>query len=270
MHTDSNHSFVICAYEESPFLEKCIQSILGQTLRSKVILITSTPNQYISQIAKNYKIEYVINHSESGMVQDWNFGLSQANTKYVTLAHQDDVYSKNYTLEIIKDLERAKHPLIAFTDYQEIRNDNITKTNTMLKIKRIMLLPLKLRVFHNSRLVRRVILSFGCPICCPSVTFVKENLPEQVFQVGYRSCEDWQAWEKLSKLKGEFIYCTKTIMYHRIHAESATTAIIGDNVRTIEDYDMFRKFWPKAIAKVLAKLYAKSEQSNDIGKEEKS
>ena len=268
MQTDSNHSFVICAFKESPFLEKCIQSIMGQTVKSKVILITATPNPYISQIAENYKIESVINHGETGMVQDWNFAYTQAKTKYVTLAHQDDVYSKNYTEEIIKYMEGARHPLIAFTDYYEIRNNKIIKNNKMLQIKRIMLLPLKLKVLHKSRLVRRIILSFGCPICCPSVTFNKENLPEQVFQVGYRSCEDWQAWEKLSKLKGEFIYCTKTVMYHRIHEESATTAIIGDNVRTIEDYDMFRKFWPKAIAKLLAKLYAKSEQSNDIGKEE--
>jgi len=237
-------------------------------VKSKVLLVTSTPNQYISNIAKNFDIEYVINDGEKGMVQDWNYAYRQAKTKYVTLAHQDDVYSNNYTEEIVKEMKRAKNPLIAFTDYNEIRNDKIIKKNTMLQVKRIMLLPLKFRVLYKSRFVRRRILSFGCPICCPSVTFNKDILPEEVFQVGYRSCEDWQAWEKLSKLKGEFIYCTNTLTYHRIHEESATTAIIGDNVRSKEDYDMFRKFWPNSIANILAKMYATSEQSNNLDKEE--
>jgi len=267
LHTDSNHSFVICAYKESQFLEECIQSILRQTVKSKVLLVTSTPNQYISKIANNFDIEYVVNNGKKGMVQDWNYAYRQAKTKYVTLAHQDDVYSDNYTEEMVKEMKRAKAPLIAFTDYNEIRNGKIVKTNTMLQIKRIMLLPLKFRMFFKSRFVRRRILSFGCPICCPSVMFNKDNLPEEVFQVGYRSCEDWQAWEKLSKLKGEFIYCTKTLTYHRIHEDSATTAIIGDNVRSKEDYDMFRKFWPNRIAKGLAKMYAKSEQSNNMDNE---
>ena len=46
--------------------------------------------------------------------------------------------------------------------------------------------------------------------------YVKENvadyLPEVVFDNHYRACEDWEAWEKLSKLKGEFVYIPKMIM----------------------------------------------------------
>jgi hypothetical protein len=127
-----------------------------------------------------------------------------------------------------------------------------------------MLLPLNLRLFHKSRFLRRRILSFGCPICCPSVIFNKEKLPGQIFKEGYRSDEDWQAWEKLSRLNGEFVYCSRILTFHRIHEESATTAIIGDKIRSREDYEMFLKFWPEPIAKMLVKLYSKSEKSNVI------
>ena len=60
------HSFVICAYKESPFLEECIVSLKKQTVESNIIMITSTPNDYIRNMAKKYEIELFINHGENG------------------------------------------------------------------------------------------------------------------------------------------------------------------------------------------------------------
>ena len=76
--------------------------------------------------------------------------------------------------------------------------------------------------------------------------------------------EDWEAWERLSRLKGDFLYDSTIQMGHRIHEESETSVIIGDNARSKEDYEMFCKFWPKCIAKFLSNFYAKSEKSNKI------
>ena len=131
-------------------------------------------------------------------------------------------------------------------------------------VKRTMLLPLHLKIFHNSIFVRRRVLSFGCPICCPSVTFVKDNLPDQIFFPGFRSDEDWQAWELLSRKRGAFVYCNRILMYHRIHDGSETSAILGDSARGNEDFQMFCKFWPKPIARLLTRAYSSSEKSNEL------
>ena len=161
-------------------------------------------------------------------------------------------------------LQNKEKPLIAFADYGELRDGQVVINNKILKIKRFMLAPLRIGMLQNSKFTRRRILSLGCPICCPSVTFVKENLPETLFEKGYRSDEDWQAWEKISKCKGAFVYVNKVSMYHRIHEESETSIILGDNARKEEDYQMFCKFWPKPIAKMLTKLYSTSEKSNKL------
>ncbi len=263
MHT-VDHTFVICAYQESRFLEDCIRSLKKQTVKSELIMATSTPNSFIRDMAVKYGILLQINTGEKGIVQDWNFAYSQAKTRYVTIAHQDDVYKEAYTEALLQEMERSKQSLIGFTDYAEIRNNAIVEVNTMLKIKRWMLLPLTCMAFRKSRFIRRRILSFGCPICCPSVMFQKENLPERIFMEGYRSDEDWQAWEMLSRLKGDFVYQSRRLTLHRIHEDSATTAIIGDNARSKEDYEMFLKFWPPVIAVLLVKLYSKSEKSNNM------
>ncbi len=260
--TGKKHTFVICAYRKSPFLEECIRSLLRQTVSSRLIMVTSTPNVYISRISRKYGIPFRINDGDKGIVQDWNFAYGQAGTPYMTIAHQDDVYSRFYTEIMLRKMERSNKSLIGFTDYAEIREGKIVKSNIMLNIKRLMLFPLAVGALQKSRFVRRSILSFGCPICCPSVMFNKDRLPGTIFQTGYRSDQDWQAWEKLSKLNGNFIYCNRILTYHRIHEESETTAIIGDKVRYREDFDMFQQFWPAGIAKMLVKLYSKSEKSN--------
>ena len=46
--TEDDHTFVICAYKESAFLEECIESLEKQNKKSKILLATSTPNYYIT------------------------------------------------------------------------------------------------------------------------------------------------------------------------------------------------------------------------------
>lgn len=261
---EKNHTFVICAYQESPYLEKCIRSLKHQTVKSNIIMITSTPNDHIRQLALKYGIQLIINEGEGGIVQDWNFGYAMAETKYITIAHQDDVYFKTYTETVMQYIGKYKKPLIFFSDYVELRNGRYVKRNRLLTVKRIMLLPLRFHPFYSSIFIRRRILSFGSPICCPSVTYARENLPEQIFTAGFRSNEDWEAWEKLSRLRGQFIYCPAPLMAHRIHAESETSAIIADNKRSDEDFVMFSKFWPKRIVKILVRSYARGQDSNKL------
>lgn len=260
----NKHTFVICAYKESPFLEECIKSLKQQSLTTNVIMVTSTPNGYISSLANRYHIPLKINEGESGIVQDWNFGYQQCMTPYVTVAHQDDIYLRDYALRAVRCLEKSKKPLIYFSDYCEIRNGKRIDGNQLLRIKRMLLFPLRAKLLQKSRFVRRRSLSLGNGICCPSVTFAVNNLPNPVFSVHYRSDEDWEAWERISKLKGDFIYDSSIQMGHRIHEESETSIIIGDNARSKEDYEMFCKFWPKWIARIIVKFYSKSEKSNKV------
>lgn len=264
------HTFAVCAYKESPFLEACIRSLETQTVKSNIIIITSTPNQSIERLADKHRIPYIVNTGEGGITQDWNFAYDQARkagAKYITITHQDDIYDKDYLETMLNYAKSVAKPLIFFSDYYEIRDGKKVVKNQLLTVKRLMLLPLRLRIFWNSRWVRRRILSLGSPICCPSVMFAAENLPEVIFKNGFRACEDWEAWEALSRLKGAFVYLPKMLMGHRIHEDSETSAIIGDNKRSDEEYKMYLKFWPSWIAGILVRQYAKGQASNQLKKD---
>ena len=257
-----NHTFVICAYKESPYLEECIRSLKNQSVRTNLRMAASTDNGHIRALAEKYGIPLDINPGPGGITQDWNFAYSRAGTSLITLAHQDDVYCKDYAKEILACAARAKRPLILFSDYGEIRNGARVRENMLLKIKRMMLIPLEFGALSGSRFVRRRILSFGNPISCPAVTYARENLPEPVFLDGYTCVEDWQAWERLSRLNGSFVYVNSPLMYHRIHEDSETSKVLGDHARMQEDFEMFCRFWPKPVAKLLVKAYGSAEKSN--------
>lgn len=261
---DISHSFVICAFKESPYLEECILSLKRQTVKSNIIIVTSTPNTYIEDMAAKYRVPCIVNTGQGGITQDWNFGYAQAKTRYITIAHQDDVYHREYLEIALKMCEEAREPLIFFSDYYEIRDGEKVVKNRLLTIKRLMLLPLRIRALQRSRWVRRRILSFGSPICCPSVMFATERLPRVIFRNGFRACEDWEAWEMISKRRGQFVYSSRMLMGHRIHEDSETSAAIGDNKRSGEEYQMFCKFWPKPIAKLILRFYAGGQKSNQL------
>lgn len=264
IYTPEDHTFAICAYQESNYLEECIQSVLQQTVKTNIIVVTSTPRPFIQEIVDRYGFPLYVNTGKSGIAEDWNYAIEKASTPLVTITHQDDVYEKAFAEEALRGMNQVEQPIIAFSDYGEIRHDQWVLKNHLLQVKEMMLIPLRTKWTQHSRFIRRRILSFGSPICCPSVTYCKDNIPFTIFTRQYRSDVDWQAWEKLSRLKGDFVYIHKPLMYHRIHEESATTAIIADNDRTLEDLAMFQKFWPKPIAHFLEHFYNKSENSNQL------
>ncbi len=260
----SQHTYVLCAYKQSEFLEDCIKSLLAQTEKSNILIATSTPCEHINVLAEKYSLPLYINEGEKGIGGDWNFAYSKAQTPLITIAHQDDIYEPTYTEEMLKYLNQAKDPIIYFSFYAELRDGEKVYNNKLLRVKKILLSPLKIKGFWHSKFIRRRVLSLGCPICCPAVSFVKERVGESPFTNDFLSDIDWQQWEIQSRKKGSFVYNPKPLMCHRIHAESATTEIIGDNKRTKEDLEMFKRFWPAPIAKIIAKVYQGSEKSNNI------
>lgn len=257
------HTFVVLAYKESPYLEECLKSVLNQKYKSKVVIATTTDNDYIRALAKKYKIDVIVGkHTNIG--GDFDFAISIGKTELVTVAHQDDIYDYEYSWKMVNLYSKYKDSTILFSDYFEIRNNKKVYSNVNLIIKRILLFPLRSHKISGFKFIKRWGIRFGNGICCPAVTFVRKNCPSEVFTSDYKCNVDWFAWEKLSKLNGKFIYDKGKLMGHRISEESTTTDIIKNGIRTKEDYEIYCKFWPKIIAKILTKVYKNSEKSNNI------
>lgn len=262
MFKATDHTFAVCAYKESPYLEDCVVSLQAQDVSSRIIVCTSTPNDYIQGVCDRHSLELFVSDQPSGIARDWNFAMASAGTKLMTIAHQDDVYKPGYLESALRYLNSADTPLIYFCGYSELREEGEVFDNTLLKVKKAMLKPLAGGKHASSKRARRRILAFGDPVCCPSVTYVMGNLPMPLFEEGYHGSLDWQMLERVSNLVGSFLYDPEVLMSHRIHEGSETSSLIESNLRSQEDYDMFCKFWPRPVASVISRLYNTSQKSN--------
>jgi glycosyltransferase involved in cell wall biosynthesis len=264
MHDMADHSFALLAYMDSPYLGECLHSLKQQTVRSTIYICTSTPSEYIRQFARENELELHIMETRKGMSHDWNFGLAMAKTKYVTLAHQDDLYLPTYTEECIAAAAKFDDTLICFTDYIEYVDNRDRTDNQLLRIKRIML-KVMMPFYHlRSPFWKTRMLSFGDPVAAPSIMYVCDRLNGFSYSTDFIVGLDWEGLYRLAKMKGRFVYINRPLIRHRIHPDSATTSAIQDNARHREDLILFKRFWPGFIAKILARLYAQSHKSNAI------
>jgi glycosyltransferase involved in cell wall biosynthesis len=264
MTEQTEHTFVVLAYKESPYIEECIQSLQKQTVRSRILLSTSTPSQFLDRVAEKHRIELARNKSGGGIGADWTFAYECANSQFVTLAHQDDIYYPDYTESCLAAILGAPEFLVAFTDYDELVGKLLRKQTPNMVLKRVMLsVFFTLSRSLDTRFLKRAMLSLGSPIACPSVMFNKKTIGHFTFAPDLSVSLDWEAWLRLSRQRGAFVYVRKLLMTHRIHPESQTTACIHNDQRKKEDRMIFEQIWPMPIAHVLASLYAWSYRSNE-------
>lgn len=257
----SDLTMVICAYKECGYLEQCIKSVMKQSMRPRVLMATSTPNDYIRNLADKYKIEVRINPT-GGHVKDYNFAINQADTRLVMIMHQDDVLRKDFVKLSIAELNKAHNPILSFTNYVEMHNDEVDRSpSTIVRTKRLMLMPMLIKPLMRRGFFKRLILCMGNPISHPTVICVKKEMPKDCFKEDYKSLMDWDLWERLSKKKGSFVYVPKVLQYHRMNDENQTSVLVRtSNIRFDEESEMFSRFWPKTIVKIIMHFYANAQK----------
>lgn len=264
--SDNAHTFVIPAYKDVPYLEECIKSLLYQTVRTNVLIATSTPSDYIEKIATTHNIPYYISPQTGSISADWNFAISRAATRYVTIAHQDDIYDKDFTKKVLIKLEQSqqKKPLMVFTDYIDLVNGKKRKSSLNAFVKNALLFPFHIKNSIQNKGIKKAVLAFGNSICCPSVTLDQHNIREMKFSSEYTCVLDWVAWLTLAKQDGAFIFINKKLVQHRIHTDSETTNQIKIGKRQQEEQTVLQSIWGRQVGGLISKLYSKGLSDNNV------
>ncbi len=256
------HTFAICAYKDSPFLSDCIESLMFQRKYSDIIMCTSTPDDYIKNMAEKYDIPLYIRDGKSDIVDDWNFAVSKAKTKWVTVAHQDDVYNRSYSIELTKAIKKRPNAIMAFTDYYPIKKGQIS-TDLNSRLRRFFRFPMKSRLLSSIKFFKKYSLAFGNSICCPTCAYNKELCRETIFQSRLKFACDWETFVDLAGTRHPFIYVDKVLTYYRIHDEATSKEWTEDDKRKTEEIYMFRKFWPMWLVKIGYNIFKISYKTYD-------
>lgn len=248
------HTFAISAYKESPFLRECIQSVLPQREYSEIILCTSTPNDYIRGLAKEFDLPLYIREGKSDIQDDWNFACSKVKTQWVTITHQDDVYCSGYAKELTEAIRKRPEAILAFTDYRPLKNGQATRDLNCV-IRRMVRSPMKSRRMSGSKFWKKRILSFGNAIVCPSCAYNLSLIEGNVFTSPLKFALDWDTFVKLAETEHPFLYIDKVLMLYRIHHGATSNDYTESEKRKSDEYYMFRKFWPEWFIKVYFHIF---------------
>ncbi len=252
-----DHTFVIMAYKESQYLEACIKSVLNQQVPTLAHITTSTPNAFISGLAAKYGLQVIVNEHGGSIGKDWNFGYRSANTPYLTLVHQDDLYHEDFAAAC---LQAAQHcdkdaPLMVFNRSLTFKGDTQVKLPYKNMLRWMLIFP-----FHFSRCItstfwKKAALRFSNSISCPGVFYVKKNLGDFTFNETDKYILDWRAWFAIAERPGAMIYVDKVLHTHREHEESATSVTQLATLQK-EEVELLTHIWgntfiAKAITAVL-------------------
>lgn len=256
------HTFAVCAYKDSPYLEMCIRSLREQQVKTDVICCTSTPSTHIKTIAAKYGVPLFIRDGKSNIREDWLFAYRKAKGRLVTIAHQDDVYRSDYTKELLRAYGKYPDLLVFASDYMTLKvSDTGMRTecfNMVWAVKKILRFPLRLKFLSGLKPVKRSSVIFGNSLCCPSCTYHRELAGDDMFCSEYEFALDWDNLYELAGRFGRFICVEKPLIAYRVHEGATTKACIEDNRRKNDEMAMFEKMWPSWMVRLLMHFYVRA------------
>ena len=257
-----DHTFAVCAYEESPYLEEAVISVINQRLQSRVIICTSTPNDHIKTIADKYCIQLMINPDKGDIQTDWNFACDKADTRYVTLVHQDDIYSPYYLEFFYERMKKHRDFLMFYTAYRPLNmRDGIgdTRKDANSIIRFMLSIPMLIPLFADKPIWKKATLSLGNSICCPTVTYDRKTIGDvEIFTSELKYDLDWDTFWKFAQQNGRFMFEPRNLVYYRVHDMATSKQCIDNSVREHDDIYMFSKIFSPSIANIIMKAYKKA------------
>ncbi len=96
--------------------------------------------------------------------------------------------------------QMTEETLIAYSDYQEVKEGVAIPLTSNLKIKQLMLRTMAM--FPKWKFWRNRVLAFGNPISCPAVTYNLKKLNDFKFNEEMKVSLDWFAWYQIAQKMG--------------------------------------------------------------------
>jgi len=178
-------SVVIPAYNRAHLLERCLDSVLGQTLAADEIIVVddgSTDNT-VSTLKSLHPDIKLIQQDNLGVSAARNTGISAARHDWIALLDSDDVWHENKLERQIMALNDAPEYLICHSDEIWIRNG--IRVNQMIKHKKA-----GGHIFQHC-----------LPLCAisPSAVIIHRSLFEEIglFDETLPACEDYELWLRI-------------------------------------------------------------------------
>ena len=200
---------IVSALNCEKFLEKCLESIVKQSIKCNIILVNPKPSKTYKEIRNKYKnfIKKEINTPDKGCANGLNNALKYATCEYIAVLNGDDFFLQNSLIKIKKQFLQKPDVLIG--------NGLIVNEKSIL-IKDL----ISQKVFSG-------FMWAGSASICHQATFIRKKIFDSGIKFNIQNNICWDSELLLDiflKKKYKFSYTQEKIGVFRLHKNSISSS----------------------------------------------
>ena len=232
-------SVLMSIYNKGEYLQQAIQSILDQSYTDFEFIIRdnhSTDNS-IDVVAgfNDPRINFAKNSRNLGPGGSLNNCIGEAKGEYVTIAHGDDIWDKEFLATNLAFLENKPSINIAHSLMHVIdERDIVTYTHQEEGIG-------EYRIDGYEDVLKQ--LFKGCYVKTPTVFIRRTSL--RYFEIRYMYTGDWDLYLNLAASHFDFVFINKPLIYYRVSNISETAVGMRGGDLVLEGCMTLRNFFNK-------------------------
>lgn len=228
MMTNFKVSIIIPCYNQSAFLEHCLNSVLNQTFQDwECLLINDGSTDNTEEICKKWLEKdvrfFYFKKENQGVTKTRDFGLDNAKGDWIQFLDADDILATN---KLEKSLQFSNQANIIISNFGMLFGNQITAPFCDLTAYEIN--------FEN--LVSKWDIDFNLPIHCPLIK--KELIDKTRFKSSFKANEDWVFWlEIFHKKEINLHFIDEQLAFYRHNSEGASknlSSVFQDNYNVNE------------------------------------
>jgi glycosyltransferase involved in cell wall biosynthesis len=240
-------SVLIPTYNYARYLPEAIESVLEQDWRDLELLISDDDSTdgsaevIAAYAAKDSRIRFQTHPTNLGMVQNWNWCLSEARGEYIKFLFGDDKLASRQALgKLLKLLETNPSAALASSARYVLgeKSEILALWDDFRKSG----------VHHGPEVMVRCLNETGNLIGEPSAALFRKRDAARGFNLRYRQLVDLEFWFHLLE-QGDFIYSSEPLCCFRKHAEQQSAVNGAEGIGKWELFELFADYRAKARAK---------------------
>jgi len=210
----------IPTYNYASFIAETIESILSQNFTDYELLIVddnSTDNTVSvvePYVRRDPRIRFIVNPSNLGMVENWNYCLNLAEGEYIKYVFGDDLLASPDAIGRMASLLDADSSVSLVCSARNFINDRSEVINMVSRFE-------KTGVLHGTDVINLCLIRQGNLIGEPTVVMFRKEQASRGFRLNYRQIVDLEMWFHLLE-QGAFAYIKEPLCSFRIHERQQT------------------------------------------------
>jgi glycosyltransferase involved in cell wall biosynthesis len=229
---------VVPVYDGARFLRQTLASLRMQTLRNvPIICIDDRSTDESAAIAESVGVKLLRNEQHLGLAANWNRAAQIAETCYLVIAHQDDIYEPTFLSKLTELLDIYPNAFMAHAQakYIDETGRNIKPLGAEFKHT---FWP---RRYHYERggIEELLMLVRGNYIICPATMFRREAMKRiGPFSSRWEFVTDWDYWIRGVGAGYTIAGVAEPLVRWRRHDATATSAYATSLLRFREEKDL--------------------------------